>query len=119
MRDTPNDDLGIGGQSSGYWTGPVWPWSNNHSEGPGYEPDPGCPEPGCLFHLPSDPEERHECGAQFPAKLQELVARLKALDQRLEKELVATADPRVGKDPDVFDHYPSYSDPGFGRPEGF
>jgi arylsulfatase A-like enzyme len=79
VRDTPNDDLGIGGQSSGYWTGPVWPWSSNHSEGPGYEPDPGCPEPGCLFHLPSDPEERHECGAQFPAKLQELVARLKVL----------------------------------------
>jgi hypothetical protein len=60
--------------------GPTWPLSGNHSEGPGYEPDPGCPDPGCLFHLPSDPEERHECGAQYPAKLKELVDRLAVLD---------------------------------------
>lgn len=67
-----------------------------------------------LYDIKADPYQLRDLSGD-----PRYAARLKALDQRLEKELVATADPRVGKDPDVFDHYPSYSDPGFGRPEGF
>ena len=63
----------------GYWTGPVWPTGRTPSRDPAYVPDPGCPPAGCLFHLPSDPSERRELGAQFPSKLRELSARLAQL----------------------------------------
>lgn len=62
----------------GYWTGPVWP-THDKENSSGFERDPGCPETGCLFHLPSDPEERVDLSKQNPEKLQELADRLAVL----------------------------------------
>lgn len=42
-----------------------------------------------------------------------------SLDARLIADLKNTSDPRVIDGGDVFDKYPSYSDPGFGRPPNF
>ncbi len=64
----------------GFWTPPQWPTRLGHRD-PGFEADPGCPAHGCLFHLPSDPEERHDLSGTDPDKLRELTERLAELRQ--------------------------------------
>lgn len=69
----------------GYWTGPLWPTYPDPEHDPssnrtsGYTPDTGCPETGCLFHLPSDPREMTDLSFEFPDKLRELSNRLEIL----------------------------------------
>jgi hypothetical protein len=59
----------------GFWTGPVWPTQLGHKD-PLFEADLGCPVHGCLFHLPSDPQERTDLSLLNPDTLKELTARL-------------------------------------------
>lgn len=44
---------------------------------------------------------------------------LKRLDRLLSEELKRTNDPLILGNTDIFDSYPSYADPGFGRPANF
>lgn len=67
-----------------------------------------------LYDVRADPFQLTNLAAD-PA-MREVVARL---DQELVAELKRTGDPRMGPHGDVFDHYPSYSDPGYGRPDDF
>ena len=59
-------------------------------------------DPWCLTNLAVDPRHR-ALARSFAAKL--------------DAELRASGDPRALGQGDVFDDYPSYSDPGFGRPK--
>ncbi len=64
-----------------------------------------------LYDIRADPYALHNLAAE-PA----YAALLKRLGARLLGELRATGDPRALGNGDIFDDYPSYSDPGFGRP---
>ncbi|MDR6114729.1 MULTISPECIES: sulfatase-like hydrolase/transferase [unclassified Sphingomonas] len=66
-----------------------------------------------LYDVRNDPYQLRNL-ADDPSSAK-LVARL---DRFLMRDLARTGDPRIveGADHDLFDHYPSYSDPGFGRP---
>ncbi|WP_295994031.1 sulfatase [Rugamonas sp.] len=70
--------------------------------------------PAELYDVAADPYQLSNLMGQ--PQLKAVVAQL---DQALLAELRRTGDPRVGKPGDIFDHYPSYSDPGFGRPDDF
>lgn len=67
-----------------------------------------------LYDVRADPYELHNLAAD-PAH-QALAAEL---DRRLMQELRETGDPRILDGGDVFDNYPSYSDPRFARPAHF
>lgn len=61
-------------------------------------------DPYCMTNLAADPIQR---------------ATVERLDATLMRELLRTGDPRAIGNGDVFDRYPSYSDPGYGRPVNF
>lgn len=89
---------------SGQWTGPIWPVGNctiscgppgspvdcgpgdnsdcpHHCAPPTCIPDTGCPASGCLFHLPSDPYEKHDLSTMEPAQLAKMQQRLAQLNR--------------------------------------
>ena len=67
-----------------------------------------------LYDVQADPFSLHNL-AQDPAHRALLVK----LDRELMQVLRASGDPRVLGTGDAFDHYPTYSGPGYGRPEDF
>ena len=66
-----------------------------------------------LYDVQADPYELTNLAADPKHKM--LLAKL---DNQLMTELKRLADPRATGAGEVFD-YPSYSDPGYGRPEGY
>ena len=66
----------------GYWTPAVWPIGNNASGKVSHvpvEPDPGCPEGGCLFNLRLDRTEHQEFSQEYPEIKARMVERMKEL----------------------------------------
>ena len=65
-------------KGSGYWTGPLWPINGSQTKGtaPGFEPDPGCPDGGCLFNLRLDRTEHKEFSSEQPELRARMAARM-------------------------------------------
>jgi hypothetical protein len=65
-------------KGSGYWTGPLWPINGSQTKGtaPGFEPDPGCPDGGCLFNLRLDRTEHQEFSSEQPELRARMAARM-------------------------------------------
>jgi len=64
-----------------------------------------------LYDVVADPYQQTNL-AEDPAH----AVLLAEMDSALMAELKRLADPRAGDDPGVFERYPPYNDPGYGRP---
>lgn len=94
--------------------GPAKAWLATHPDDPAYGPAVGKRPARELYDVTADPfEMRNLVDDPRHARV------LARMDRRLAAELKRLKDPRVGPDGDVFDRYPSYSDPGYGRPADF
>jgi N-sulfoglucosamine sulfohydrolase len=95
--------------------GPTKAWMAAHHDDPAVRPyferAMGKRPAQELYDVAADPYQFNNL-ALDPANAA-LVARL---DAELLSELRRLGDPRVGPDPDQFDRYPPYNDPGYGRP---
>lgn len=94
--------------------GPAKAWMAQHPDDPASKAALGKRPAQELYDVKADPYEMHNLAGD-PAR----AALLKSLDAQLMAELRRLADPRLGANPDVFDQYPAYNDPGFERPADF